>query len=317
MKNQLYQWNFVIKGLIPHQVKLKRKVWLKKGELLLEKKGDKLHAYLLGDDTDTFHDEEERITPYLRISSLISNNASDLEGGGGVGINSKDELGTEPSFSVSISTSTCIPDEAVADIENYAHKFIGFIGKLHDKYIDVVSENEFIEISLDYFYEAEKKFVYSNEGFINAVISMEALFNEGPSDIKYKLSHRAAFLLGLCDIEPIEAFEKLKDFYNKRSKLVHGGGTLSHDPDRCLVSKYTRRSIIIFLILLKNEERRKVSRKKRKIEILKEIDYAMLNEDKRKSLKKEINKGLKDFKLTIPRTFEGRGEHGNYRTTAW
>ena len=183
MKNQLFQWNFVIKGLIPHQVKLKRKVWLKKGELLLEKKGDKLHAYLLGDDTDTFHNEE-RITPYLRISSLISNNAPDLEGGGGVSINSKDELGTKPLYSTSISTS--IPDEAVADIENYAHKFIGFIGKLHDKYIDVVSENEFIEIALDYFYEAKKKFVYSNEGFISAVISMEALFNEGPSDIKYK-----------------------------------------------------------------------------------------------------------------------------------
>ena len=101
-----------------------------------------------------------------------------------------------------------MPEEAVVDIENYAHKFVGFIGKLHDKYIDVVSENEFIQIALDYFYEAEKKFVYSNEGFINAIISMEALFNEASTDLKYKLSHRAAFLLGLSDIDPIEAFEK-------------------------------------------------------------------------------------------------------------
>lgn len=43
----LYQWSFIISGLIPKQVKLKRKIWLKKGELLLEKKGDNLHAYLL------------------------------------------------------------------------------------------------------------------------------------------------------------------------------------------------------------------------------------------------------------------------------
>jgi hypothetical protein len=226
-------------------------------------------------------------------------------------------LGTKSLFSVSVSDSVSLPEEAVADIENYAHKFIGFIGKLHDKYIDVVSENEFIEIALDYFYEAEKKFVYSYEGFISAVISMEALFNESPSDIKYKLAHRAAFLLGLCDIDPVEAFEKLKDFYNKRSTLVHGGGTIPYDPDRYLVSKYTRQSIIIFLILLKNDERRKLRRKERKVEILKEIDYAMLNEEKRKSLKKEINKGLKDFKLTIPRTFKGAGKHGNYRITAW
>lgn len=314
MKNQLFQWNFIIKGLIPQQVKLKRKVWLKKGELLLDKKGDKLNAYVLGDETNTFQNEE-RITPYLRISCLISNNAPDLEGRGGVGISSKEELGTKPMVTASVSMN--LPEEAIIDIENYAPRFIKFIGKLHDKYIHVVSENEFMAIALDYFYEAEKKFVYSNEGFISALVSMEAMFNEAPSDIKYKLAHRAAFLLGLCGIDPFEAFEKLKDFYNKRSTLVHGGGTIPYDPDRHLVSRYTRQSIIIFLILLKNEERRKIRRKQRKIEILKEIDYAMLNEEKRKLLKKEINKGLKDFTLTIPRTFEGTGKHGNYRITAW
>lgn len=314
VKNQLFQWNFVIKGLIPDQVKLKRKVWLKEGELLLDKKDDKLHAYLLGDDTIPSRNEE-KITPYLRISSLITNNAPDLEGGSGVGISSKEELGTKPIYSTSFFSS--FPEEAIADIENYAHKFIGFIRKLHDMYIDIVTENKFVEMALDYFYESQKKFVYSNEGFISAMISMEALFNEGSSDIKYKISHRAAFLLGLCGINPVEAFEKLKDFYKKRNNLVHGVATLTHDPDRHFVSKYTRRSIIIFLILLKNEERRKLSRKNRKIEMLKEIDYAMLNEEKRKSLKKEINKGLKDFKLTIPRTFEGKGKHGNYRVTAW
>lgn len=314
MKNQLFQWNFVIKGLIPDQVKLKRKVWLKKGELLLEKKGDDLHAYLLGDNSHSFNNEE-KIAAYLKFSCLISNNAPDLEGGSGVSLKSKEELGKKPILFASIRS--VLPEEAIAGIENYAHKFIGFIGKLHDKYTDVVSENEFIEIALDYFYEAEKKFVYSNEGFISAVISMEALFNEGPSDIKYKLSLRAAFLLGLCDVDPIEAFDKLKDFYNKRSKLVHGGGTLPHDPDRYLVSKYTRRSIIIFMILLNDEKRRNLSKNKRKMEILKEIDHAMLNKEMRNSLKKEINKGLNDFKLTIPRTFEGEGKHGHYRITAW
>lgn len=146
---------------------------------------------------------------------------------------------------------------------------------------------------------------------------MEALFNEGPSDIKYKLSHRAAFLLSLCDMDPIEAFENIKVLYNKRSKLVHGGGSLNHDPDRHLISKYTRRSIIIFMILLSNEKRQNISKKNRKNEILKEIDHAMLNEEMRSSLKKEINKGLKNFKLSIPRTFEGEGKHGNYRITAW
>lgn len=314
MKKQLFQWDFVIKGLIPRRVRLNRKVWLKEGELLLDKKGDKLHAYLLGNDKSAF-ENEGKIIPYLWVSCLVSSNAPDLEGGGKVSIESKEELGTKPLYSMSVSTS--LPEEAVGDIEKHAHKFLRFIGKLHDKYISIISENEFIEIALDYFYEAEKQFVYSNEGFISAVISMEALFNEGPTDIKYKLSHRAAFLPSLCEIDPIEGFEKLKDFYNKRSTLVHGGGSLSHDPDRYLVSKYTRKSIIIFLILLKNEERRKIEKKKRKANLLKEIDYAMLDENKRKSLRKEISKGLRDFKLPVPRAFEGEGKNGNYRVTAW
>ncbi|MCX7195164.1 MAG: HEPN domain-containing protein [Proteobacteria bacterium] len=314
MKKQLYQWNFVIEGLIPHQVKLKRKVWLKEGEVLLDKKGDRLHAYLLGDEKGVF-DNEEKIIPYLWVSCLITSNAPNLKGGGGAGIESKEELGTKPVLTTSMSIS--YPEEAISDIEKHAYKFLRFIGKLHDKYILVISENEFIKIALDYFYEAEKKFVYSNEGFISTVISMEALFNEEPTDVKYKLSHRAAFLLSLCEIDPIEAFEKLKDSYNKRSTLIHGRGSLSHDPDRYLISKYTRKSIIIFLILLRSEERRKIGNKKRKESLLKEIDYAMLDENKRKSLKKEISKGIKEFMLPVPRTFEGEGKNSNYRVTAW
>jgi hypothetical protein len=127
--------------------------------------------------------------------------------------------------------STGLPEEAVDDIEKYAHEFLRFIGELHDKYIPIISENEFMQIALDYLCEAEKRSVYSNEGFISAVISMEALFNDGPTDIRYKVSHRAAFLLGLCEIDPIEASGKLKSFYDQRSILVHGGGSLSYDPD--------------------------------------------------------------------------------------
>jgi len=319
MENQPWQWNYEIKGLIPEQVKLKRKVWLKKGDLFLEKKGDKLHAFLLGNEENCF-DKNEIIESYLRFSCLISNNAPVLEGRGGVVLKSKNDFGKRKKF-FTTSVRLVLPDEAVKEIDDYAHKFIGFIRKLHDKYIAVVAENDFIEIALDYFYDAQKKFVYNNEGFISAVISMEALFNEGPADIRYKLSHRAAFLLGLCGMDPIETFNKLKDFYNKRSKLVHGGGTLPYEPDRCLVSTYTRRSLIIFLILLSNKKRKEISKNKKKAkpkdELLKEIDHAMLDPKMRNSLKKEINKGLKDFKLPIPRTFKGKGKHGDYSVTVW
>jgi Apea-like HEPN len=313
-KKVLFQWNFIISGLIPEQVKLKRKIWLKKGVLLLDKKGDDLHAYSLGNE-DRASCDEKKITPYLWISSLISNNATDLTNGGGCSISSEDKLGTQPMLSSTVRMH--MPDEAVREIEKYAHKFLGYVGKLHDKYINVINENEFISIALDYFHDAQKKFVYNDEGFISAMISLESLFNENPSDIKYKLSHRAGFLLGLCGIDSVEAFEKLKTFYNHRSTLVHGGGFIPYDPDRYLITHYTRKAIIIFLILLSHKERQSIGIKKRKENLLKEIDYAMFDELRRKKLKLEINKGMKDFKLKIRRTFEVSGKDGDFRTTAW
>lgn len=315
MATDLRQWNFVVNDLLHEQVKLKRKIWLKKGELFLEKKEDKLQAFLLGNDENRFS-LDAKLVSYFRFSCLVSHKAPNIENAGGVGLQSEDEFGKD-TRTLSVSVKSMMPKEAVCDIEKHAPKFIRFIGKLHDRYIETVSSNEFVEVALDYFYDAERKFVYSDEGFISCMISMEALFNEGPSDIKYKLSHRAAFLLGLCGIDSIQAFDKLKDFYNKRSTLVHGGGELPHDPERHLASYYTRQCIVIFLILLQNEKRKDIAKKRRKNELLLEIDHAMLNGEYRKQLKKEIKKGLRNFKLPVPGVFEGQGEHGHYRVTAW
>jgi hypothetical protein len=316
MSSELWQWNFVINDHLHEQVKLKRKIWLKKGELFLEKKADKLQAFLLGKDEGIFS-RDEILASYFRFTCLISSKAPNIENAGGVGLKSESEFGKPNTHLLSTSVKAFIPDDALPDIEKHAPKFIRFIGEIHDKYIETVSNNEFIEIALDYFYDAEKKFVYSDEGFISCMISMEALFNEGPSDIKYKLSHRAAFLLGLCGMDSVQTFSKLKEFYNTRSKLVHGGGDLPYDPDRHLASLYTRRCITIFLILLQNASRREIGKKQRKNELLLEIDHAMLNINQRKQLKSEINKGLKHFELPVPRVFEGRGARGHYRVTAW
>jgi hypothetical protein len=146
--------------------------------------------------------------------------------------------------------------------------------------------------------------VYSNEGFINATMSLESLFNDGDSDIKYKLTHRASFVLGLSGFEPIEVFENLMLFYRFRSRLVHGDEKIKDVENKGNLSRYARRSIIIMHILLNNSKRKKIKINDRKKEILKEIDYAMLLPSERDSLQKEIKKGLEDFILKIPRTFE-------------
>jgi hypothetical protein len=315
MSNRIIEWQFDIDGLLYDQVRLKRKVWLKKNEILLKKKGDKLIAYVLDDGTNS-HKHGEKLAPYLWMFSLVSFRTPELRSRGGHSISSKDALGDD-SILVTSSFNMRLPNDAVGEIESYAPDFLRFVRDLHDRYHDVVEENEFSRIALEFFYESERKSIRTSEGFINAVISLEALFNEGPSDIRYKLSHRAAFLLGLCGMDPEVTFEKLKDMYNMRSKIVHGGGSLSQDPERYVLAQYTRRALMIFLILLSKSKRRKERRKERKIKILKEVDYAMLDEGKRKSLKNEIDRGLGGFRLKIPSTFEGVEQGREYRFTAW
>ena len=169
MNEKLFQWNYEIDGLIPKHAKLKRKLWLRKNKILLEKKGEVLNAFVLGDEKS--RDNIYQITTYLRMTCLVSHNAPDVSGGSSVSISSADELGKKNFLKASFSISH--PEEATDEIEHYAPKFIRFIGKLHDKYIDIIKENDFLEIAMDYFYEAEKKFVYSDEGFISAMISMD------------------------------------------------------------------------------------------------------------------------------------------------
>jgi hypothetical protein len=85
MASKLWQWNFVVNDLLHDQVKLKRKIWLKKGELFLEKKKDKLQAFLLGNDEHEFS-LDEKLASYFRFSCLVSHKAPNIETAGGISL---------------------------------------------------------------------------------------------------------------------------------------------------------------------------------------------------------------------------------------
>ena len=311
---KLFQWNYIVDGLIPKEVKLRRKIWLKKNKLLLEQRGEKLYAFLLGDENQ-WDPEHTAIQPYIWISSLITNNTAVVSGGGGSSIKSPKDLGSGRILKAEFSISN--PEEAAKDIEPHVEKFLNFIGRLHDRYIDIVENNRFMQIAFEYFYDSQDKFVYTDDGLISAMISLEALFNDGGGDIKYKLAQRASLILGLNGFDPHEVFDNVKAFYDIRSNLVHGSGSKKSNVERYNVSNYTRRALTSFLILLSEDGRRKSQSKNTKQNLIKEIDRAILDIEKRKLLEKEIKSGMKYFKLPVPRVFEGVGKKGKYRTTAW
>lgn len=308
----LYQFIFTISQLLHEKVKLKEKIWLKQGEIFLWKNNKDIAVYILSDSRD-HRSVKRKIMPYLWVSSLISYKTALIGGGSSLTIKSRDELGTGSGMSAKVHIDS-LPDEALSDVEKHAPEFIFEIVQLHEKYIKVIEDNKFISRSLYYYYDSRKKGINTDDGFISAMISLESLFNEGPSDIKHKLSLRGAFLLGLADFDAVKVYQKLKEFYVHRSNLIHGKKDLPYDLDWDLFCNYTRSAVIIFIILLSEVELETVGNKE---ELLKEIDNAMLNPKIKRLIKKKIQEKISDFSLKVPRTFEGNGERGFYRTTVW
>ena len=87
MSQRLMQWNFTIQNLIGGDVVVPR-YWLKKGEILLKQEGDYLKCCVLSEQDEHGFGIEEKILPYLKVCSLISNTPQ-LEGGGGQSIKKK------------------------------------------------------------------------------------------------------------------------------------------------------------------------------------------------------------------------------------
>ena len=58
--------------------------------------------------------------------------------------------------------------------------------------------------------------------FVDAMVCLEALLNEEPNNIKFKLSMRGALMFGLSGFDTNKTLSRLKELYNLRSRIVHG-----------------------------------------------------------------------------------------------
>jgi len=62
-----------------------------------------------------------------------------------------------------------------------------------------------------------------NLSFLSLMISLEALFNPGGQELRYRISRNTAVLLGKDRDDSEMIFSKIKELYDKRSAIVHNG----------------------------------------------------------------------------------------------
>ena len=98
----------------------------------------------------------------------------------------------------------------------------------------------YLQLALETF-EQTFRVVQNELEFLSLMICLEALLNDGASELRYKLARSTAVLLGESRTDAETIFKNVKQLYDKRSMLVHSGSkkTLTVS-DTLLLRTYVR-----------------------------------------------------------------------------
>jgi hypothetical protein len=119
----------------------------------------------------------------------------------------------------------------------------------------------------------------NEDKLINLVISIEALYLLEPLELSYRLSHRVASLLAASEEERARIFDKVRDLYDKRSRIVHGNTEAVSDEDMAELARYVTRSMLAFCPLIQIHGT--------KDKIIRLMDQSVLSSDARERLRKD------------------------------
>lgn len=133
---------------------------------------------------------------------------------------------------------------------------------------EILDKSEYLHLRLaiDY-YNFGKSSTRPEESLINWVIALEALYSDPAGELRHKLSVRAAWMLAETSQERVTIAKRMRELYDLRSEIVHGGRPRVSGNDLQTVESYVYESIIR---LLKRRD------KPTKRSILQELDEAAL-----------------------------------------
>jgi Apea-like HEPN len=312
MAKVLFESKYVIRELY-HLPQLPIPEFRISDDILLKQIDEETCIFILHDKGSIYIGEREdnsaeKALTYFGLLSLVSVFLPKVEGVSTIRIRDPKSLGNNV-HKQSVQGSLTIPqnrkDAAQKAKEEYK-LFLDSTKRLIDKYGRLNNRLPFLRISSEYCYRARINQDVVGGSFVDAMVCLEALLNEEPNNIKFKLSMRGAFILGLNGFDTSNAFSRLKELYNLRSSIVHGSKKRPKVEDTLELIVYARRCLISFYILCFNCIGTNTPTKDLKQELLQEIDQAMIDSSS-ESLQKEINNAIPDFEISgIPFMIDDR-----------
>lgn len=87
---------------------------------------------------------------------------------------------------------------------------------------ELLFSQDYLHLAYEHFEES-----YSSRNpnlkFLSLMIALEVLFNDGPQELRYRVSRAVALVLGTDRHQARGLFKEAQSLYDKRSKLVHTG----------------------------------------------------------------------------------------------
>ena len=324
------QRNFLIRDLYYNDAKMPfDEFQVEKDLFVLKQIGNCTLACIVDKSWDTEKEAEEsskeshtRITTYFALCALSSYNHPKIELFGiPCEINDKDALNQlvqrgearrrgqesmlddDEKFNLRMITEDVLPAKekikATRRVKQSYKKYLYKTRALYKQYLPVVSKSEPLLTATEYYLRTVALDRLDFSQLIDAMISLEALFNDGPEKISFKLRTRGGALMALRGFDYNQATKQLQMMYDERSKIVHGKKEsigprhevwdmmeLQED-----IENYTATCLRYFYILAKNRIKKKDIREA----VLIDLDKCLGDEKLRNSMKQEIASGIKQF----------------------
>lgn len=112
---------------------------------------------------------------------------------------------------------------------------------------------DYIQLAFDNF-ESSYELHLRDTSFLSLMNGLEALFNPGKGEIRYRLSRNCAVLLGKDKQGTTEIFRNVKGLYDLRSSIVHGTRRNVEEGELNMLRGYLRESIKRLLGINKPKE---------------------------------------------------------------
>jgi len=171
---------------------------------------------------------EQEVSDIATIYSLVTGHSFSVAPGGASGLESLQQLGRGQRIKMVLSTEPVYSKE---DLQRHSDKLIASLEKTRNvwgRVRQILAKKDFLRLALFYYYRSGLHGAAFLERcldavFIDAVIGLEALYNDGPQDIAYKLAARAALVLSCSEQRDQQnRFSRLKELYKKRNNIIHG-----------------------------------------------------------------------------------------------